>query len=126
MLKEEFEKIAGAEISLNLYEDIERFYAGTNEDKYEFIGRMFGNKNTAKSIAVKYARFIIDDNRKALRGNPSATPERLRNLDRLLINHVEWLAKTEPWNGRVIKKWEFDLFNARLNGKKVFVWEASA
>jgi hypothetical protein len=89
MLKEEFEKIAGAEISGNLYESIEHCYMRSREDKHEFIARNFGNKNTAKSIAVKHAQYLIGDNRKALRGNPSATPEKLRNMDELLIDRVE-------------------------------------
>jgi hypothetical protein len=124
MMKEEFERIAGAEISSSLYEDIERDYAKSNEDKYEFIGRIFGYKNTTKSIAIKYAQYIIRENRHALRGNPSATPEKLRGMDELLIARVTWLAGTESW-GKRVKKWEFDLLNARLNGKKAFVWEAA-
>ncbi|MDR0719467.1 MAG: hypothetical protein LBF78_07510 [Treponema sp.] len=53
MMLEEFEKIAGAEISGNLYERIERIYSRGSEDKHAFIGRIFGYKNTTKSIAVK-------------------------------------------------------------------------
>ncbi|MDR0374123.1 MAG: hypothetical protein LBH85_00140 [Treponema sp.] len=55
MMREEFERIAGVEISSALYESIELRYARGREDKYEFVRRIFGDKNTAKSVAVKYA-----------------------------------------------------------------------
>ena len=125
MLKEEFEKIAGAEISGLLYADIEDCYMRSNEDRFEFIGRIFGNKNTPKTIAIKYAQYLIRNNRNALRGNPSATPERLRYMDKRIIEEVTQLAKFDESWGRLItvEKWDFDLFNARLDGKKAFVWE---
>jgi hypothetical protein len=123
MMQEEFEKIAGAEISSNLYQSIEQRYRKSREDKYEFVGRIFGNENTTKSIAVKYAQFLIRENREALcRRSPSPEPERLRAMDECLIDYVTQLAKTECW-GKYIKKWEFDLFKAWLNGRKAFVWE---
>jgi hypothetical protein len=95
----------------------------SREDKYEFVGRIFGNKNTAKSIAVKYAQYLIRRNREALyRLSPSPELERLRAMDECLIDYVTRLAKTESW-GKYNKKWEFDLFCARLNGRKAFVRE---
>jgi hypothetical protein len=125
MLKEEFEKIAGAEITVLLYESIERSYVRSNKDKFEFIGQIFGNKNTKKTIAIKYAQYLILNNRNALRGNPTATPERLRSMDKSLIDYVTRLAKFDEVWGRIItvETWDFDLLNARLNGKKAFVWE---
>jgi hypothetical protein len=123
MMREEFEKIAGAEISSNLYENIERLYARGNEDKFGFIGRVFGYKNTTKSIAVKYALYLIRDNRDAF--GSKASPERLREMDESLIDYVTWLAGTESW-GKRVRKWEFDLFGAKLGGKKAFVWESAA
>jgi hypothetical protein len=122
VLKEEFEKIAGAEITVLLYESIERSYVSSNKDKFEFIGQIFGNKNTRKTIAIKYAQYRIRENRDALRGT---APERLRKMDECLINHVTQLAKFDEVWGRIItvEKWDFDLLNARLNGKKAFVWE---
>ncbi|MDR0719466.1 MAG: hypothetical protein LBF78_07505 [Treponema sp.] len=44
-------------------------------------------------------------------------------MDECLIDYVAYLARSQPWGGRIIKKWDFDLYKARLNGKKVFVWE---
>jgi hypothetical protein len=123
MMQDEFEKIAGAEISSCLYESIERCYAERGEDKREFIGRIFGYKNTAKSIAVKYALYLISNNRSALEG--SAGTERLRFMDECIIDHVTWLAWNESW-GKSVKKWKFDLFKAKLGGKKAFVWGGAA
>ena len=122
MLKEEFEKIAGAEITVPLYESIELRYANSNEDKFEFIGRIFGNKNTKKTIAIKYAQYLIRNNRNAFKGTD---PERLREMDYCIIEHVTRLTKFDEVWGRIItvEKWDFDLFNAWLDGKKAFVWE---
>jgi hypothetical protein len=122
MLKEEFEKIAGAEITVPLYESIERRYMSSNKDKFEFIGQIFGNRNTRKTIAIKYAQYLIRENRNALRGT---APERLREMDECLIDHVTYLAKFDEVWGKLItvEKWSFGLFNARLDGKKAFVWE---
>jgi hypothetical protein len=119
MMQEEFEKIAGAEITGPLYESIELRYVNSNEDKFEFIGRIFGNKNTPKTIAIKYAQYLIRNNRNALKGT---APERLREMDECIIDYVTRLTKFDYVWGRLITQ-DVDLFNARLNGKRAFVWE---
>jgi hypothetical protein len=122
MMKEEFEKIAGAKVSLWLYEEIEREYTRENEDKYAFIGRIFGRKNTTKSVAVKYASLIVHQYIDDLSGR--YPPDRLREMVGTLLYRVNVRVCNDFVNGRYryVNKWDFDLLNARLNGQKVFAW----
>lgn len=101
MTKCEFETLAmrgNAEIGYMMYESIERFYmsdnhyhaahGGIDETKQDFVKRVFGGKvNTPKTIADKVAAEAIKENRWCLRGNPTATKDRLDNMDALIIEH---------------------------------------
>jgi hypothetical protein len=130
MMREEFERIAGAEISVPLYEDIEKHYEKECRkkivDKREYIGRIYGYKNSAKSIAAKHALFIIRRNRDDHKGFSWATPERLYEMDELLIDRVTVMARTSVLGCRAKLDWHFDLYEARLNGRKAFVGEAES
>lgn len=107
MLKKEFEQMAmrnGGQISGLLYETIEHFYisendyhathGGVEESKQNFVKRVFGGKvNTAKSILRKITAEAIAENRYALRGNETATPERLAKMDKQITRHLNYIAQ---------------------------------
>jgi hypothetical protein len=126
MLKEEFEEIAGAEISMSLYEDIENYYQQDCRkgivNKHEYIGRIYGCKNTTKSIAVKHALFVVHRNIDSLIGRHPA--ESLRKMAYCLTYWTMVRARSDVRWGRYkyVTKWDFNLFNARLDGKRVFAW----
>lgn len=106
MTKQEFEKMTlrnGATISALLYDTIESFYTseneyhaangGTDESKQDFCARVFGGKvNTPESILKKITAEAQKENRFALRGCPSATEERLAEMDALIAQHTRTLA----------------------------------
>ncbi len=97
MLKQEFEKMAMAEgeaISTHLYEAIVQYYMETEETKQEFVERVFGHwaNNSERQIVDAVWRLASDQNRKALRGNDSATPQVLLKHDKMLLNHYNGLA----------------------------------
>ena len=109
MLKQEFEAMAiknGGQISGLLYATIEHFYTsendyhkangGINESKQDFVKRVFGGKvNTPASILKKITAESIRENRYALQGNATATPERLAAMDKAI---TEQLAFEARWN----------------------------
>ena len=106
MLKSEFEQLAlrkDAKIGVYLYHAIERYYmddseyhrlhGGVNEDKRSFVKRVFGGKvNTPRSIVQKLTKEAIAVNRWALQGT-RVTEERLKEMDAILRDHYETLAK---------------------------------
>lgn len=105
MLKEEFEKLAmrgHGTITDSLYEEIERYYmsesyyhqqfGGVNEDKYQFVKRVFGGKvNTPKSVMKKITAEAIRENRWCLR-NHNLTEQELKQMDERLTEHYQFLA----------------------------------
>lgn len=107
MMKQEFEALTlreGETISGLLYESIERYYmsdnnyhqqfGGRNESKQDFCKRIFGGKhNTAKTILQKFTAEEIKENRWCLRGNPSATQDKLDHMDALIAEHATWLSR---------------------------------
>lgn len=107
MTKQEFEAMAirnGQQISGLLYSTIEHFYmsdnnyhaahGGINESKQDFVKRVFGGKvNTPASVLRKITAESIRENRYALRGNATATPERLAKMDRLITEHLAYEAR---------------------------------
>lgn len=109
MLKSEFEAMAirnGGHISNLLYATIEHFYASENdyhaahggieESKQNFVRRVFGGKvNTPESILRKITAEAIAENRYALRGNATATPERLEEMDKAITEQRAFEAR---WN----------------------------
>ena len=60
----------------------------TEENKQEFVARAFGNDNTADDILYKVSSLFCDENRKTLRGNASATPDKLAEYDRMIFSHI--------------------------------------
>ena len=108
MTKQEFESMAirGNEaISTMLYDMIERFYmcdnhyheinGGIEETKQDFVKRVFNGKvNTPKTVLRKITNESIKENRYALQDNPSATKDRLDNMDVKITEHCYWLSKT--------------------------------
>lgn len=106
MLKSEFEQLAirgEDKIGFYLYRAIERYYmddseyhrlhGGVNEDKRSFVKRVFGGKvNTTRSIVRKLIKEAIAANRWALQGT-RVTEKRLKEMDALLREHYETLAK---------------------------------
>lgn len=110
MTKQEFETLAirenGGTISTTLYGTIERLYmsdneyhqahGGADESKRDFIRRVYGGKvNTANSILHKTITEARKENRWCLRGNGSATKDRLDHMDALMANHITWEARQE-------------------------------
>lgn len=107
MTKQEFEALAirgSAEIGVEMYNSIERFYmsdnnyheqhGGRNEHKTEFVKRVFGGKvNTPKTIMQKLANEAIKENLYCLQGNDTATKDRLDHMDALIIEHYETMLK---------------------------------
>lgn len=107
MMKHEFEALAlrnNAEIGVEMYASIERFYVSDNdyhrthggiyETKQEFVKRVFGGKvNTPRTIAQKIAAESIRENRWALQGNASATKERLDEMDAAITDHYMTMHK---------------------------------
>jgi len=105
MEREEFEILAmkeGETIPQVLFEVIERDYmsddyyhaahGGVEEDKQSYINRVFGGKiNTARTVMAKIVKEFCRANRWALRGNPSATPTKLRKMDRAILFHYRWM-----------------------------------
>lgn len=105
MLKEEFEQLAMSghgTITGGLYEAIERYYmsesyyyrqfGGVNEDKYQFVKRVFGGKvNTPKSVMKKITAEAIRENRWCLR-NHNLTEQELMQMDERLTEHYQYLA----------------------------------
>jgi hypothetical protein len=94
MEKREFEKLAmrdGETISADLYAQLELEYMGSAETKEEFVGRVFGSNNTPRTILAKLVRLYQKDNRRALSGNPSVTPAKLRAMDRAILFHYRWM-----------------------------------
>lgn len=106
MMKHEFESLAirGTDtISPILYDTIERMYNSDNgyhaahggiyESKHDFVARVFGGKvNTARTILAKITAEVIRENRWALRGNTTATEERLAQMDAKIAEHLSWEA----------------------------------
>ena len=95
MLRCEFEKLAKVQghISELFYKDIEYSYMRTEEPKQEFVERIFGTKrNSLRQIEKKWADFSCAENRKALRGNSSATEEMLARHDSLIRSHIHFCA----------------------------------
>ncbi len=105
MLREEFESLAmanGESIPQVMYEQIEYFYmadndyhaqhGGVDEDQASFVLRVFGGKvNTKRSVLAKLVKETIRENRWALRGNPSCTASKLRQMDRVILFHHRWM-----------------------------------
>ena len=105
MLKEEFEQLAmrgHGTISGCLYDAIECYYmsdsyyhehhGGLNEDKYQFVKRVFGGKvNTPKSVTKKITAEAIRENRWCLR-NHNLTEQELKQMDERLMEHYQFLA----------------------------------
>lgn len=105
MTREEFEILAMKEdetIPQVLFDVIERDYmadtyyhenhGGVEEDKQAYVSRVFGGKvNTARTVLAKLVKEFCKENRWALRGNPSATPARLRCMDRAILFHYRWM-----------------------------------
>ena len=107
MMKQEFEHLAlrnNAEIGIEMYKSIERFYTSVNdykrkfgingiyENKRDFVKRVFGGKvNTPKTIAEKIIREAIKENRYMLEGCPSATPKALKHMDEAIEEHYMYL-----------------------------------
>lgn len=105
MLKEEFEQLAmrgHGTITAMLYDAIERYYmsnsyyhqqfGGVDEDKYQFVKRVFGGKvNTPKSIMKKITAEAIRENRWCLR-NQNLTEQELKQMDERLTEHYQFLA----------------------------------
>ena len=90
MLKQEFEALAmknGEAVAPVLFNAVNHFYMKTEENKQEFVARAFGNDNTADDILYKVSSLFCDEIRKALRGNPSATPK-LAEYDNMIFSHV--------------------------------------
>ena len=106
-MKHEFEALAlrnNAEIGVEMYASIERFYlcdndyhrthGGIYETKQEFVKRVFGGKvNTPRTIAQKIAAESIRENRWALQGNANATKERLDEMDAVITDHYMTMYK---------------------------------
>lgn len=106
MLKEEFEQLAmrgHGTITSMLYDAIESYYMSTsyyhkqfgvvNEDKYQFVKRIFGGKvNTPRSIMKKITAEAIRENRWCLR-NHNLTEQELKQMDERLTEHYQFLAK---------------------------------
>lgn len=106
MTKTEFEKLAmrnDKSISGLLYERIENFYisendyhaanGGINESKQDFVKRVFGGKvNTPATIVKKTIIESQKENRYCLLGI-DITPERLAEMDYLIADHINTLAK---------------------------------
>ena len=107
MTKAEFEGLAlrgNATISGLLYDTIERFYMSENdyhryhggiyETKQEFVKRVFGGKvNTPKTVLRKITEESQRENRWCLRGNKSATKDRLDEMDALITEHYYWMSR---------------------------------
>ena len=106
MMKHEFEALAIrgiGTISPALYDTIESMYnsendyhaahGGINENKQDFVKRVFGGKvNTPKTILEKITREVIKENRYALQGC-TVTQARLLEMDKLITQHLQWLAR---------------------------------
>jgi hypothetical protein len=92
MMKEEFEKLTGVrDISPTVYiSSIEWLYMATDETKEAFVRRLFGCKNTKKSLCEKTVLEFIRLNRKALQGNSSATEQKLLHMDKMIRRQVEY------------------------------------
>ena len=107
MTKAEFEGLAirgNGRISGLLYDSIERYYmsendyhrahGGVNETKQEFVKRVFGGKvNTPRTILRKATEEAQRENRWCLQGNSTATIDRLDEMDALIAEHHNWIAK---------------------------------
>lgn len=107
MMKHEFEALAlrnNETIGVEMYASIERFYlndndyhaahGGVEESKTDFVKRVFGGKvNTPKTIAEKIAAESIKENRWCLRGNDTATKDRLDEMDALILDHYTSIYK---------------------------------
>lgn len=107
MMKSEFEALAlrnNAEIGVEMYAAIERFYISENdyhrahggiyESKQQFVKRVFGGKvNTPKTIAEKIAAESIRENRWTLQGNSTATKTRLDEMDAAIRDHYMTMFK---------------------------------
>lgn len=105
MLKSEFERLAlrgNATIGVYIYRAIERYYmsdddyhrlhGGPQEDKRNFVRRVFGGKvNTPRSIVRKFAEESIRENRWFLRSH-NLPESRLKEMDRVLRHHFAVLA----------------------------------
>ena len=104
MLKQEFEQLAmrTGTITSRLYDAIESYYmsgsyyhqqfGGVDEDKYQFVKRVFGSKvNTPKSIMKKITAEAIRANRWCLR-NQNLTEQELKQMDERLTEHYQFLA----------------------------------
>lgn len=104
MLKQEFEQLAmrTGTITSRLYDAIESYYmsdsyyhqqfGGVDEDKYQFVKRVFGGKvNTPKSIMKKITAEAIRENRWCLR-NHNLTEQELKQMDERLTEHYQFLA----------------------------------
>ena len=106
MMKSEFEQLSirknAGEITLPLYETIEKFYmsdneyhqihGGINETKQEFVKRVFGGKvNTPKTILKKIIDEAIRENTYCLQGT-SNTKEDYDRMNACIKEHYTWLA----------------------------------
>ena len=105
MTKQEFEKLAirgDAEITLPLYEVIERFYmseneyhrthGGIDETKQEFVKRVFGGKvNTPKTVLKKIINEAIKENTYCLQGT-SNTKADYDRMNAALTEHYTYLS----------------------------------
>jgi hypothetical protein len=105
MLKSEFERLAlrgNATIGVYIYRAIERYYmsdddyhrlhGGPQEDKRNFVKRVFGGKvNTPRSITRKLTEESIRENRWFLRSH-NLPESRLKEMDRALRHHFAVLA----------------------------------
>lgn len=90
MLKHEFEMLAmkkDAMVAPVLFNAVNEYYMATDESKQVFVARLFGANNTQDDILYKVASLRCDENRKALRGNNSATPDKLADYDHKIFMH---------------------------------------
>ena len=91
MLKHEFETLVGCEVPPALYVFIEIDYMESEETKQEYTARIFGARCASKvDVLDCFAAMLCADNRRALRGNPSATEMKLREMDKAIFYHHAW------------------------------------
>jgi len=91
MLQQEFEALAMKKhhtLKVDLFAEVNDEYMASEETKQEFISRFCGVKNTADDILWKVIKLHQFHNRQALRGNPSATPEKLADYDYMIMRHL--------------------------------------
>jgi len=97
MMRQEFENLVGCEIPASLYSSIDLDYMGTEETKSEYTARVFGKCKRPADVLNKFVAHLCADNRRALRGNPTATEDRLRDMDATILSHYSWTLTDHTW-----------------------------